>query len=70
MGRKKHFTTIIALRGCLHNCPYGDSAASWNRRVNFRAPENVSQKLIEVQENFNVKYVRLIGGYFTAKMDW
>ena len=45
MGRKKHFTTIIASRGCPHNCPYCDSAARWNKWVTSEHPKMLFRNL-------------------------
>jgi radical SAM superfamily enzyme YgiQ (UPF0313 family) len=70
LGRKKNFTTILASRGCPHDCPYCDSAARWKKRVYFRTPENVIQELIELQTIFKMKYVRFVDDYFTLKKDW
>lgn len=70
LGRKKNFTAMMASRGCPHNCTYCDSAARWNRKINFRSPENVIQEMIEVQNRFKIKYIRFIDDYFTSKKNW
>ena len=63
-------TTIIGSRGCPYNCAFCASKIMWNRRVQYRNPDNIIAEIKELIEKYGVSHFRFQDDTLGAKPTW
>jgi len=64
---KTDLSSIMASRGCPHDCSFCASVPIWGRHAVFRSPKNIIQEIKYLRDNYGIKEFRFYDDTFTAK---
>ena len=68
--KERHFTTIVATRGCPFNCTFCDRKNRMGRNWRFRSPQNIAQEIIEVIDHYSIREFMFFDDNLIVDKDW
>ena len=63
-------TTILASRGCQFNCGFCCNSSLWQKKCRQRSPQSVVKEMIDIHNNFGIKYIQFSDDLFSANKAW
>ena len=63
-------TAILATRGCPFDCGFCSNASLWKRKYRRRSSQSIVKEMIDIYNNFAIKYIQFTDDLFTANKAW
>ena len=63
-------TAILATRGCPFDCGFCSNASLWKRKYRRRSSQSIVKEMIDIYNNFAIKYIQFSDDLFTANKAW
>ncbi|MDD4939413.1 MAG: radical SAM protein [Candidatus Omnitrophica bacterium] len=67
---KQPYISVLASRGCLHNCAFCTSHSFWKGKYRQRSPENVIEEIRQAVSELRIRSVQFIDDIFAVNMNW